>query len=217
MKMIYIVSFSSTGWEYVEGEDGVYEYGNLACAGKPMLQVIKKKRRFLRKDPNKPCVTQGTYLFTKKIPFEVISKAASFFRGIWTKHKSEGIVFLYYSPFQEGEWNIVVPEQYVTRYQLLGNHPDEPTPNGWYKAGSIHSHGDDRAFHSKQDTQDEKFKSGIYITLGDIENPFFDCSVSVMIKDRRVIIPAQSIIETENLFPIEWMDLVHPLKQKGKL
>jgi hypothetical protein len=148
--------------------------------------------------------------FAEKISLAKLEQVVAFFREVYQRFRSEALVLLFYAPAApEGErWTVVVPEQVVSPAHLYSEDPG-PAPNGWLLAGTIHSHGNMRAYHSGTDDSDEKYKDGIHITVGAITGaPEYSCSV--VVSGRRFQINLEDIVAGFEpiAFPPEWMERV---------
>jgi hypothetical protein len=66
---------------------------------------------------------------------------------------------------------------------------------GFRQVGTIHSHPDFSAYHSAIDEDDENGFDGVHITLGNVDEPCFSCSVELAINGARFKLSPESIIE----------------------
>ena len=133
-----------------------------------------------------------------KIPQQVIERAMGFFYEVFYRYRSEAIVLLFYS--QSEGFKIGIPEQFVDRwnswnYQYGVRYKNFPTPHGFYRMGTWHSHCELPASHSAVDDLDEENEDGLHIVCGNLnwEAPSF--SVSFVVNGRRFLLNEDRIFE----------------------
>ncbi len=119
------------------------------------------------------------------IPGKWIAKVMEFFKAVYTEHRSEAIVLLFYNA-ETGKHKIVPPMQKVAGASC--DYDKGITIENYAMIGTIHSHGSMSAFHSGTDDKDEEHFDGLHITLGDLneENP--SISASIVANGYRVMI-----------------------------
>lgn len=141
-----------------------------------------------------------------KIPLELLEQAIDFFRAIFERFRSEALLLLYYLP-NERRYELVAPKQEVSpltcRYEL------GPTPEGWVRVGTLHSHGSLTSEHSDVDERDERHDDGLHFTVGGVDAiPHMLCELAV--GGRRFPVPLSQVVEraTRTQVPAAWMDAV---------
>jgi hypothetical protein len=119
---------------------------------------------------------------------------------VYRRYQSEAIILLYFSP--AAGFRVDVPRQHVRRrgrglwmrsYSV--DYDNLPTPEGYVRLGTWHSHADLRAYHSHQDNLDEMDEDGLHIVCGDLDthNPSF--SLSFMVNGKRFVLAREEIFE----------------------
>lgn len=115
-------------------------------------------------------------LHLPKMPAAVLLRAWAFFRAVYRRYQSEAIVFWFFT--ESAEFELMAPPQEVS--PLACFYEPGPTPEGWVRVGTIHSHGQIAATHSLVDEEDERYDDGIHVTLGNIlGEPSIDCELAV--------------------------------------
>ncbi len=144
-----------------------------------------------------------------QIGHKQLLEVESFFREVWREYSGEAIVFLYFSPVDGGRWRFVAIPQKVSGAHLDWITPGA-APNGWYLAGSFHSHNVMSAFHSGTDNADELGWDGIHVTIGKIVSPHPEYAASVVIDGVRFEVEISDLVEPadEVVFPAAWMEQV---------
>jgi hypothetical protein len=127
-----------------------------------------------------------------KIPVRMIGGIVGFFTKVYEMYKSEAIVLLFYDKVKK-TYKVYVPEQEVSMAHC--NYKIEKTIKDHMLIGSIHSHGSMSAFHSGVDVGDEEKFDGIHITIGKVDEEFFDIVSSIAINGLRVPVVATDYIE----------------------
>lgn len=160
------------------------------------------------------------------IPYKIYKQALKFFRDVYEEYKSEGNIILYLNkniPIDNQEYVIYIPEQKVSsasvNYTIGKDAPKES--EGYYQAGSIHSHPSFSAFQSGTDLRDEITFDGIHVTIGHItrENPEIDVRLCASgsiykldhTKKEGIIIEK----EDDTQIPKEWIKKVSKVIQAG--
>lgn len=129
-----------------------------------------------------------------KIPLEIMRQTYAFFEWGYQETKSETIVHLLYHKEkmiwkatvlpQKGHTGMsveILPEHPGRAEALVGckiiempnglRIPEDPDCGGYTIMGTIHHHCTGSAFASSTDTNDEKTKEGLHITIGDLTKP----------------------------------------------
>jgi hypothetical protein len=144
-----------------------------------------------------------------RVPARLVDRAIAFFQAVFRRMRSEAILLLYYLP-AERRYELLAPAQDVTPFTCqytLG-----PTPDGWVRVGSLHSHGELEAGHSDVDAEDERFEDGLHFTIGGLDAlPRVACELAVA--GRRFPVPLAEVVEPrqEAPFPTEWLASVNGL------
>jgi len=107
-------------------------------------------------------------------------------------YKSEAIVLLFYNK-EKKTYKVYVPEQEVSAAHC--SYKIEKTIKDYMLIGSIHSHASMSAFHSGVDVDDEEKFDGIHITVGKVDEEFFDIVSSIAINGTRVPVVAADYID----------------------
>ena len=87
-----------------------------------------------------------------------------------------------------------------------------PTPEGFSRLGTWHSHAMFQAYHSREDHLDEMGEDGLHIVVGGLDLPIPSFSCSFMINGRRFFLNKEEVIEgyERSLFPPEgWIENVN--------
>jgi hypothetical protein len=130
------------------------------------------------------------------IPAGVLAEIVAFFREVFRVHRAEAVVLLYFDR-EAGRYELKIPKQQVAgghcRYEI------GPTPRGWARVGTIHSHAAADAFHSELDEEDERHDDGLHVTIGNLDG---DTSVacSLVVDGRRFPLEASEVFEAA------WLD-----------
>jgi len=121
-------------------------------------------------------VTEKNSFYYPPIPFDVYLKALTFFKQIYTKYKSEGLMLLTLhrdAPLSGQQYKIRIPKQVVSGgkvdYDKGIKEINANLENEEFLAASIHSHPSFGASQSGIDHGDEIKFDGIHVTLGMIE------------------------------------------------
>lgn len=134
---------------------------------------------------------EGVRVETPKIPAAILREAVAFFRAVFDEHKAEAVVLLFYHP-GERRFACRIPPQNVAgghcRYEI------GPTPPGFVRVGTMHSHASADAFHSELDDLDERHDDGLHITVGNMDG-VHSVSCSVVVDGRRFPIKPRDVLE----------------------
>ena len=108
----------------------------------------------------------------KQVPFRVINKVHSFLKRIYEKTKTEVAVILWYNDNLD-DWKVEVPKQVCSGahvdYERSQEEAEEFISEGYFEAGTIHSHANMSAFHSATDDADEIKFDGLHMTMGNFD------------------------------------------------
>ena len=143
------------------------------------------------------------------IPCRQVHRAIAFFRHIRELYQSESLLWIYYSPAEQ-KYDLFAPVQEVSSISV-STEDKSPTPDGWLKIGTMHSHPGE-AFHSGGDDEDEKYFDGLHITIGNLHKIIPDFSCSVVVAGKRFILPTDQILDIDTEVPSE---LISKVKLRG--
>ena len=163
----------------------------------------------------------GYQLRLPKLPAPTLMRAWAFFRAVYHRYQSEAIVFWFLTA--SGEFELTAPVQEVS--PLTCFYEPGPTPEGWVRAGTIHSHGQIAAAHSLVDEEDERYDDGIHITLGNIlHEPSIDCEL--VVGETRFVLHPSEVLDGLGSgpltppepagFPEGWLDQVSGIPVQSK-
>lgn len=154
-----------------------------------------------------------------KIPRSIIERVVGFFYVVYRLYKSEAIVFLYFNP-KEKYFKIWVPEQEVEvrtlgRYVLGGyhlNYSGVPTPDGFIRVGTIHSHGHMPAYYSWTDEKDSKFDDSLNLVVGDLDRKRPSFAACFMVNGHKFELEPEKVMKhyLKPRFPVprKWINQV---------
>lgn len=125
------------------------------------------------------------------ISTKMFGNIVGFFKEVYRLYKSEAIVLLFYNK-NNRSYKIFVPEQEVSRASL--SYETTKTIKDHILIGSIHSHGSMTAFHSGTDVGDEAKFDGLHLTIGKVDEEFFDVCGSIAVNGMRVPISPENYI-----------------------
>lgn len=136
---------------------------------------------------------EAAHLQLPPIPASVLAEIVAFFREVFEVHRAEAVVLLYFNQ-QEGRYELKIPKQQVAgghcRYEI------GPTPTGWLRAGTIHSHASADAFHSELDDEDERHDDGLHMTIGNLDGEV-SVACSLVVDGRRFTLKPSEVFEGE--------------------
>jgi len=153
-----------------------------------------------------------------KIPSQILQACRDFFTWVSREHqRSEACVILYYSP-HAASWLAFAPTQAVNQENVHWE-IDEEIPQGFYYAGSIHSHVLLKPYHSQTDINDEIAWDGFHI----VTNLFGEFVASIVVSGFHFSVSITDIAEVpEQKFPLDWQakvtfdpTLPDPLDRQG--
>ena len=140
------------------------------------------------------------------IPCRQVHRAIAFFRHVRELYQSESLLWIYYSPAEQEEYDLYAPVQKVSDVSV-STEDKTPTPDGWLKIGTMHSHPGE-AFHSGGDDEDEKYFDGLHVTIGNLHKIIPDFSCSVVVAGKRFILPTDQILDVDTEIPSEFINNV---------
>ncbi len=135
-----------------------------------------------------------------RLPRTLVEACMGFFYEVYRRHRSEAIVLLFFSP-ATGSFRVGVPSQQVPfRGRLHGSscrvdYEHLPTPEGFLRLGTWHSHADFKAYHSLQDDLDEMNQDGLHIVAGDLDCSQPSFSFSFMVNGQRFILDKEDVFQ----------------------
>jgi len=127
----------------------------------------------------------------KPIPGTLFASVMDFFRQVYSEHKSEAIVLLFYNE-EKRVYKIIPPAQEVSGAGVDYNRA--MTLEGYTMVGDIHSHANFSAFHSGIDDADEKSFDGLHITIGNNNDTDVSLSASIVSNGQRFIVQPEDYI-----------------------
>ena len=125
------------------------------------------------------------------LPATLLAEAVAFFREVFEKHKAEAVILIYYH-LRDERYELKVPKQ-----KVAGGHCEYeigPTPSGYLRVGTIHSHASAEAFHSELDDLDEIHDDGLHITVGNLDQNI-SLSYSLVVDGRRFPLKPDEVFE----------------------
>jgi hypothetical protein len=137
-----------------------------------------------------------------KIPSPVIEKIIGFFFVIYHLYKSEAIALLYFNQ-KDQIFKFLIPKQEV-RLNIYGGNIIEsynvtytgmPTPKGFIRIGTIHSHCNLPAFYSSTDEQDSQFDDSLNIVVGNVNWKYPTFYACFMVNGKKFEIEPLKIME----------------------
>ncbi len=112
---------------------------------------------------------QGAVQLAGRLPLELISKAASFFKEAYAIAHCEEILLIYYL-IDTGEYELHHPK-IISAASDHVEYEAPPTPTQALRFGDIHSHCYVSAHHSSRDKKDDVLSPGVHIIIGDVDGP----------------------------------------------
>jgi len=146
------------------------------------------------------CATYAS-LDVAKITMRQFTQILSLFREVYKTFRSEANVILHYNKKRK-RYRIDVPLQGVTGASVDYVN-GEDTYKDYIRIGTIHSHANMTAFHSPTDHTDEENWDGLHITLGKMDEDYFDISCSIMTGGERFMVQPEDYIEGVELVEYE--------------
>lgn len=168
------------------------------------------------------------------LPAELLEYVVAFFRRVNDLVGSEAIVVLFYNP-ETKQYLVDAPLQFVKctaswtagsnkRFKGSDLHVDYindcERPEGFIRAGTIHSHCDVSAHFSHTDHGDEVSQDGLHGVMGHIDDDVIDINFQIVAGGERFTIPQERVIEEFDHHPdVEvpeaWLDKCR-LQFRGK-
>lgn len=173
-----IVGVKESGYEFLTGREGHY----LRKRSKLFEACVR-----IELNPDLPEIKESAIWLAPKIPYPIVASCVSFFRAVWAEHGTEAIALLF---LEDREWSASAPEQVAGPASLSYS-----AMKGRRPAGSIHSHGAMRAFHSGTDLRDAEEFDGIHLVVGrlDLSNPEFASALHV--NGRQFVMEPKEVVD----------------------
>ena len=117
-------------------------------------------------------IKESVHYYYPVITYDIYTQALAFFRAVYKEHSSEGAILLllnHNEPLLNQRYTVYIPKQEVGGASVNYEIEDGVLVDGWFLAGSIHSHPNFSASQSGIDHADELNSDGIHITLGHID------------------------------------------------
>ncbi len=134
---------------------------------------------------------EGARLQLPPVPAAILAEIVAFFQEVFLAHRAEAVVLLYFNQ-RERRYELKIPKQQVAgghcRYEI------GPTPTGWLRVGTIHSHAAADAFHSELDDEDERHDDGLHVTIGNLDGEV-SVACSLVVDGRRFPLKPSDVFE----------------------
>jgi hypothetical protein len=134
---------------------------------------------------------EGARLELPPVPAAILAEIVAFFQEVFRTHRAEAVVLLYFNQ-RERRYELKIPKQQVAgghcRYEI------GPTPTGWLRVGTIHSHAAADAFHSELDDEDERHDDGLHVTIGNLDGGV-SVACSLVVDGRRFSLKPSDVFE----------------------
>jgi len=163
-----------------------------------------------------------------KLPTLLIERVVGFFKVVYQHYQSEAIVHIYYNK-KEKLFKLIVPHQFIEAfygngryYTPLGvEYKNVPSPPGYIRIGTIHSHAEQMAHYSHTDFLDSRFDDSLNIVIGNLdrnlekEKPsFYAC---MMLNGEKLTMDEREIIQNyrKPFFPVsrKWFNKIHLIRK----
>ena len=134
---------------------------------------------------------EAAWLQLPPVPASILAEIVAFFREVFRAHRAEAVALLYFNQ-AEKRYDLKIPTQQVAgghcRYEI------GPTPTGWLRVGTIHSHAAADAFHSELDDEDERHDDGLHVTIGNLDGEV-SVACSLVVDGRRFTLKQSEVFE----------------------
>lgn len=134
---------------------------------------------------------EAAWLQLPPVPVAILTEIVAFFREVFRAHRAEAVALLYFNQ-AEKRYDLKIPKQQVAgghcRYEI------GPTPTGWVRVGTIHSHAAADAFHSELDDEDERHDDGLHVTIGNLDGEV-SMACSLVVDGRRFMLKPSDVFE----------------------
>jgi len=134
---------------------------------------------------------EAAWLQLPPVPASILAEIVAFFREVFRAHRAEAVALLYFNQ-AEKRYDLKIPTQQVAgghcRYEI------GPTPTGWLRVGTIHSHAAADAFHSELDDEDERHDDGLHVTIGNLDGEV-SVACSLVVDGRRFTLEPSEVFE----------------------
>lgn len=159
---------------YIVCKEGIYLKKKL-----DIMESITKVDAISTLEP----VNKMARMHIPRLPVEKVAAVLAFLRAVYDKHKSEGMVLIFFDK-KTKQFAIIPPKQKVSGASISYER-DSVQIEGYDLIGTIHSHANFSAFHSGTDHDDETSFDGLHITFGHVASDDFSLSVSLMSNGQR--------------------------------
>jgi hypothetical protein len=134
---------------------------------------------------------EAAWLQLPPVPAAILAEIVAFFREVFRAHRAEAVALLYFTQ-AENRYELTIPKQQVAgghcRYEI------GPTPTGWVRVGTIHSHAAADAFHSELDDEDERHDDGLHVTIGNLDGEV-SVACSLVVDGRRFTLKPSDVFD----------------------
>lgn len=141
------------------------------------------------------------------LPAWIRDRMLTFFRRVWTTHRSEGFLSILCDPVT-GAYRLYAPQQFISP-AAVAVPADAAYPDGLRRAGTAHSHPCG-AFHSGTDQHDEDGADGLHIVMGNLEEARPEIIGALVVGGERVALKEADVFEPDTEMD-QWMRNVQPM------
>lgn len=133
-----------------------------------------------------------------RLPRALVETCIGFFSTLYRRYQSEGVLLLFFS--HTNGFHVEAPTQSVYRWASgrpcrRVDYENPPTPAGYSRLGTWHSHANLPAYHSHQDHLDEAGEDGLHVVVGAIDRGDPSFSFSFVVNGRRFFLREEDVIE----------------------
>jgi len=171
-----------TGTYYIVAKDGVFLRKDTG-----LIKATVKVNRVSFLEELEPTATFNL----PRVPSETLVRVLLFFRSVYRRSKSEAVVLAHYCE-ETRNYFLSCPNQLVTEASV--RYKSDERFEGHQLVGSFHSHPGFGAFHSGIDRGDEEHFDGFHVTIGRVDQPYFNISCSLVVNNNRFLIDPEGLI-----------------------
>lgn len=206
-------------------EPDLPNYFLLSADGLYLVKNLEMYRSCTKVEKGMPWLqdhSESVQLKFPKIPRRLVERVVAFFYLVYWIYKSEAFAFLYYSPTTR-RFRVKIPPQKV-RIPWNGfgkgcsyhvTYSGIPTPPGYVRIGTMHSHGPLPAYYSQTDLHDSRFDDSLNIVVGHLGDKRPSFSVNFMVSGSHFQLQPEDVMEPfqQPLFPIprKWITQVEAI------
>jgi proteasome lid subunit RPN8/RPN11 len=152
-----------------------------------------------------------------KLPRSLLESAVGFFYRVYDRHNAEAALLMLWDRTQR-RMHLLVPQQKATvsrgwsgRTYPIGVHYDLPDrlPANHVIIGDIHSHCDGQAYSSFTDRDDESYRPGLHIVVGNINKEPPQFHIEAVVDGKRFSVKPELVLggyQRRRLgIPADWM------------